>query len=324
MAGDIILEVKNLKKYFPLKDKIFSCSKSYVKAVDDVSFEVCRGQVLGLVGESGCGKTTISRTILGLIEPSGGEIYFEGENLIAIKDKTLRNKRSGIQMVFQDPYSSLNPRMRIGDTISEPMVIRHKGDRKSRRRKVEELLVTVGLEPEHANRYPHEFSGGQRQRIGIARVLAAEPRFMICDEPVSALDVSIRSQILNLLVDMKEQFGLTMLFISHDLSVVEYLCDRIIVMYLGKIFEIADRKDLYRTPLHPYTIALLSAVPVLDPTMKKERIILQGDAPSPINPPEGCRFHTRCPKAHSICKEKEPELIMIDGGHCVACHLYTE
>lgn len=320
MSKEVILEVKGLKKWFPIDDKLFGKPTSFVKAVDGVSFNVNKNEVLGLVGESGCGKTTISRSILGLTEPTEGSIFFNGENLLQMKKEELRKKRSQMQMVFQDPYSSLSPRMKIGETIAEPMEINHIGTKKSREKRVEELLEIVGLEKGFAYRYPHEFSGGQRQRIGIARVLAANPEFIICDEPVSALDVSIRSQILNLLIDLKKQFGLTMLFISHDLSVVEYLCDRIIVMYLGKIMEISDKRDLYRNPAHPYTYALLSAIPTPNPKAERKRIILEGDTPNPINPPKGCRFCTRCFKAQDICNEIEPPFVKIEEGHYATCH----
>lgn len=321
MDDDIILEVKNLKKWFPIEEKVFGKPTSFVKAVDDVSFSVKRGEILGLVGESGCGKTTISRTILGLTKLTSGGIMFDGEDFSHLSKKQLREERSKIQMVFQDPYSSLSPRMKVGETIAEPMEIYHVGTKASRKKKVEDLLEVVGLERNHAYRYPHEFSGGQRQRIGIARVLAADPKFMICDEPVSALDVSIRSQILNLLIDLRKQFGLTMLFISHDLSVMEYLCDRIVVMYLGRVMEIANNKDLYEKPAHPYTEALISAIPSLDPEDKKrERIILKGDTPSPVDPPKGCRFCSRCAYAQDKCREEMPELVEIGEGHSVACH----
>lgn len=315
-----ILEVRGIKKWFPVDTKMFGKPTSFVKAVDDVSFDVRKGEVLGLVGESGCGKTTISRAILGLTKPTGGTIVFDGQDMSEMSKSELRRERSRIQMVFQDPYSSLSPRMKVGAAIAEPMEIHHIGTKESRWERVEELLEIVGLEKEHAYRYPHEFSGGQRQRIGIARVLAADPKFMICDEPVSALDVSIRSQILNLLIDLREQFGLTMLFISHDLSVVEYLCDRIVVMYLGKVMEISGKEELYSHPAHPYTNALLSAIPVLAPTLKRERIILQGDTPSPVDPPKGCRFCSRCPLAKKQCEEEMPMLKEIGEGHSVACH----
>lgn len=321
MNREILLSVKDIKKWFPVDDRLFGKPTSYVKAVDGVSFDVYRNEVLGLVGESGCGKTTISRSILGLTTPTEGSIHFEGKELVGMEKKELRNMRSDLQIVFQDPYSSLSPRIRVIDTIMEPMEIQKSGTKQDRIRRAEELLEIVGLEKSFAYRYPHEFSGGQRQRIGIARVLAANPKFIICDEPVSALDVSVRSQILNLLLELKRDFDLTVLFISHDLSVVEYVCDRIVVMYLGKVMEVANRDDLYRNPLHPYTKALLSAIPIPDPKHKKDRIIIQGDTPSPIDPPKGCRFCTRCANAQEICRTEMPELREIEPNHCVACHL---
>jgi len=321
MNREILLSVKDIKKWFPVDDRLFGKPTSYVKAVDGVSFDVYRNEVLGLVGESGCGKTTISRSILGLTTPTEGSIHFEGKELVGMKKKELREMRSDLQIVFQDPYSSLSPRMRVIDTIIEPMEIQNRGTKQERIRRAEELLEIVGLEKSFAYRYPHEFSGGQRQRIGIARVLAANPKFIICDEPVSALDVSVRSQILNLLLELKRDFDLTVLFISHDLSVVEYVCDRIVVMYLGKVMEVANRDDLYRNPVHPYTKALLSAIPIPDPKHKKDRIIIEGDTPSPIDPPKGCRFCTRCANAQEICRTEMPELREIEPGHCVACHL---
>lgn len=321
MNQEILLSVKDIKKWFPVDDRLFGKPTSYVKAVDGVSFDVYRNEVLGLVGESGCGKTTISRSILGLATPTEGSIHFEGKELVGMKKKELREMRSDLQIVFQDPYSSLSPRMRVIDTIIEPMEIQKRGTKQDRIRRAEELLEIVGLEKSFAYRYPHEFSGGQRQRIGIARVLAANPKFIICDEPVSALDVSVRSQILNLLLELKRDFDLTVLFISHDLSVVEYVCDRIVVMYLGKVMEVANRDDLYRNPLHPYTKALLSAIPIPDPKHKKDRIIIEGDTPSPIDPPKGCRFCTRCANAQEICRTEMPELREIEPNHCVACHL---
>lgn len=321
MSREILLSVKDIKKWFPVDDRLFGKPTSYVKAVDGVSFDVYRNEVLGLVGESGCGKTTISRSILGLATPTEGSIHFEGKELVGMKKKELREMRSDLQIVFQDPYSSLSPRMRVIDTIMEPMEIQKRGTKQDRIRRAEELLEIVGLEKSFAYRYPHEFSGGQRQRIGIARVLAANPKFIICDEPVSALDVSVRSQILNLLLELKRDFDLTVLFISHDLSVVEYVCDRIVVMYLGKVMEVANRDDLYRNPLHPYTKALLSAIPIPDPKHKKDRIIIEGDTPSPIDPPKGCRFCTRCANAQEICRTEMPELREIEPNHCVACHL---
>lgn len=320
MPKDALVEIKDLKKWFPVDEKLFGKPQKFVKAVDGVSLSIYEGEILGLVGESGCGKTTISRTILGLQKATAGSILFDGKDLLQLSKKELRQMRSKMQMIFQDPYSSLSPRMQIGRTIQEPLDIHKVGTKEERRQKVEKLLEIVGLEKEHFKRYPHEFSGGQRQRIGIARVLAISPKFIICDEPVSALDVSIRSQILNLLMDLKNKFDLTMLFISHDLSVVEYLCDRIVVMYLGKIMEISSKEELYCNPLHPYTQALLSAIPTPDPEQKKERILLEGDTPSPINPPQGCRFCLRCPKAQEICKEQEPPLADYGNNHMVSCH----
>ena len=321
MNREILLSVKDIKKWFPVDDRLFGKPTSYVKAVDGVSFDVYRNEVLGLVGESGCGKTTISRSILGLTTPTEGSIHFEGKELVGMEKKELRNMRSDLQIVFQDPYSSLSPRMRVIDTIMEPMEIQKRGTKQDRIRRAEELLEIVGLEKSFAYRYPHEFSGGQRQRVGIARVLAANPKFIICDEPVSALDVSVRSQILNLLLELKRDFDLTVLFISHDLSVVEYVCDRIVVMYLGKVMEVANRDDLYRNPLHPYTKALLSAIPIPDPKHKRDRIIIEGDTTSPIDPPKGCRFCTRCANAQEICRTEMPKLREIEPNHCVACHL---
>lgn len=325
MNKEVLLEVKDLKKWFPIDEKVFGKPSRYVKAVDGVSLSINKGEVLGLVGESGSGKTTISRSILGLHEITSGDIVFFGEkNIRMLKKKELRKMRSQVQMIFQDPYSSLSPRMKIGDTIAESLVIHKIGTKGEIRKRVEDLLEIVGLEKEHYSRYPHEFSGGQRQRIGIARVLAIDPLFIICDEPVSALDVSIRSQILNLLMDLRKNFNLTMLFVSHDLSVVEYLCDRIMVMYLGKVMEVSPKEALYSNPLHPYTEALLSAIPVIDPKHKIERIILEGDIPSPVNPPEGCRFSTRCPRAKELCRKKEPLLLDQGNGHMAACHYPNE
>ncbi len=293
--GDIILEVKHLKKHFPItKGFIFQKQVGAVKAVDDISFFIRKGETLGLVGESGCGKTTTGRVILRLMEATSGEAHFEGRNIFGLSKEELRRMRRNMQIIFQDPYSSLNPRMTVGDIIGEPLEIHNLARGKDKVRRVQELLEVVGLSPYHANRYPHEFSGGQRQRIGIARALAVNPKLIICDEPVSALDVSIQAQVLNLLQELQREFGLTYLFIAHDLSVVKHISDRIAVMYLGKLVEVAPTFELFSNPMHPYTEALLSAVPIPDPGMRRERIVLPGDVPSPVNPPSGCRFHTRC------------------------------
>lgn len=315
---DVLLEVQNLKQWFPAKSG-FRQEKKYVKAVDDVSFTVYKGETLGLVGESGCGKSTLARTILRLIEPTGGQVLYKGENVLQKSRAEMKKMREHMQIVFQDPYGSLHPRMTVGQIIEAPLVIAKYGDRAKRRQRVEELMELVDLKPEYLTRYPHEFSGGQRQRIVIARTFATSPDFIICDEPVSALDVSVRSQILNLLEDLQAQLGLTYLFISHDLSVVEHICDRIIVMYLGKVVESAPVEELFRRPLHPYTQALLSAVPQVYAENRRERITLEGDVPSPANPPAGCRFHTRCPYATEQCKT-EVALQDAGGEHFVACH----
>ena len=320
-----LLDVKNLVMHFPLTQGIiFQRKVGAVQAVDGVSFAVNPGETLGLVGESGCGKSTTGRAILQLYKPTSGEVVFKGKDLTKLPGGDMRRMRRHLQMIFQDPYASLNPRMTVGSIISEPMQIHNLATKGERNQKVQELLQTVGLNPYFANRYPHEFSGGQRQRIGIARALAANPAFIVADEPVSALDVSIQAQIVNLLEDLQERFGLTYLFIAHDLSVVKHISDRVAVMYLGKIVESAPRNELYDEPLHPYTKALLSAVPIPDPVIEKrrERIILSGDVPSPINPPSGCHFHTRCPYVMQVCKEIDP--ILADQGrqHYVACHLY--
>jgi len=323
--GEILLDVRDLYMHFPLtRGIIFQRKVGAVQAVDGVTFQVRKGETLGLVGESGCGKSTTGRAILQLYKPTGGQVLFKGQDLTKLDSGQMRKMRRYLQMIFQDPYASLNPRMTVGGIISEPMQIHNLVPKNQRNERVQELLETVGLNPYFANRYPHEFSGGQRQRIGVARALAANPEFIVADEPVSALDVSIQAQIINLLEDLQEQFQLTYLFIAHDLSVVRHISDRVAVMYLGKIVELADRNALYEDPLHPYTKALLSAVPIPDPVVekKRERIILTGDVPSPINPPSGCHFHTRCPYAMDVCRKVEPRFVDQGGGHFVACHLY--
>jgi peptide/nickel transport system ATP-binding protein len=314
-----LLEVKNLRKYFPIRGGIFSRVVANVKAVEDVSFNVQRGEVVGLVGESGSGKTTVGRSILRLIEPTAGEVIFDGVDVTKLSKAHMREYRKRMQIIFQDPFASLNPRMSVGDIIGEAMTIHNLARGKEREQRVAQLLERVGLSPSHMRRYPHEFSGGQRQRIGIARALAVNPQFIVADEPVSALDVSIQAQVVNLLQDLKEELGLTLLFIAHDLGVVEYISDHVIVMYLGRIMEIAPSKDLYANPIHPYTEALLSAVPIPDPTVKRDRIILQGDIPSPINPPSGCVFRTRCPIATKECADVVPPLVEVTPGHFKAC-----
>jgi oligopeptide transport system ATP-binding protein len=321
-----LLDVRNLVMHFPLTQGIiFQKKVGAVQAVDGVSLSVKKGETLGLVGESGCGKSTTGRAILQLYKPTAGEVIFNGQDLTKLNGGDMRKMRRHLQMIFQDPYASLNPRMTVGSIVSEPMQIHNLVPKNQRNQRVQELLQTVGLNPYFANRYPHEFSGGQRQRIGIARALAANPDFIVCDEPVSALDVSIQAQIVNLLEDLQNEFGLTYLFIAHDLSVVRHISDRVAVMYLGKIVELADRNALYEDPLHPYTKALLSAVPIPDPVIerKRERIILTGDVPSPINPPSGCHFHTRCPYVMDVCKQIDPILADQGDNHFVACHLYS-
>ena len=322
MAETPLLEVKNLKKYFPIRGGLFSREVARVHAVDDVSFTIQKGETLGLVGESGCGKSTTGRCILRLIEPTSGEVTFEGKNVTTLDKRSLRHLRRDMQIIFQDPYASLNPRMTVGSIIGEAIVI-HKlaKTRKEREERVIHLLETVGLSSDHLRRYPHEFSGGQRQRIGIARALAVSPKLIVADEPVSALDVSIQAQVINLLEDLQKQFNLTYLFIAHDLSVVEHISTRVAVMYLGKIVEIAPAKELYNNPKHPYTEALLSAVPIPDPSVKRKRILLEGDVPSPIKPPSGCRFHTRCPIRVPSCSENEQVLKQISPDHWVACQV---
>jgi len=319
---EALLQVKNLKQYFPVESGFFSKKNSYVKAVDDVSFNIYKGETLGLVGESGCGKSTTGKMLVNLLKPTSGEVIFQGQDISNLKGSKRRGLSKEIQIIFQDPYASLNPRMTIGDIIAEPIKVNNIYSKEEIEKNVLRLLDCVGLASYHRNRFPHEFSGGQRQRVGIARALAVNPSLIVCDEPVSALDVSIQAQVLNLLKDLQKEFDLTYLFIAHGLNVVKHISDRVGVMYLGKLLELADDKNLYSDPKHPYTQALLSAIPVPDPKRKKNRIILKGDVPSPINPPKGCRFHTRCFKCMDICREKEPLLKKLDDGHQVACHLY--
>jgi oligopeptide transport system ATP-binding protein len=317
-----LVKVKNLKMHFPITQGIVIQRKvGAIKAVDGVTFDIIRGETLGLVGESGCGKSTTGRAILQLYQPTAGEVYFEDQSLTELKGERLRRMRRRMQMIFQDPYASLNPRMTVGDIIGEPLLVHNIAKGKERRERVQELLRVVGLNPYFVNRYPHEFSGGQRQRIGVARALAVQPEFIVCDEPISALDVSIQAQIINLLEDLQGEFNLTYLFIAHDLSVVRHISDRIAVMYLGKIVELTGRKELYDNPLHPYTQALLSAVPIPDPVVEEQRrrVILEGDVPSPASPPVGCNFNTRCPAVMDECYEKEPEFVDVGDGHWVAC-----
>jgi oligopeptide/dipeptide ABC transporter ATP-binding protein len=314
-----LIEVRNLTKHFPLGAGLFGVGGDAVRAVDGVSFTIRRGETFGLVGESGCGKSTTGRCILRLIEPTSGDVSFQGRDLLSLGSDELRRLRRDMQIIFQDPYSSLNPRMTAGQIVEEPLIVHRIGDRRGRRDRVAELFRLVGLEPEHAGRYPHEFSGGQRQRIGIARALALNPKFIVCDEPVSALDVSVQAQVVNLLQDLQEQLGLTYLFISHGLSVVEHISTRVGIMYLGKLVEVASSEEIFHNPLHPYTRALLSAIPVPDPEHHRERLPLVGDIPAAIAPPSGCRFRTRCPIAEPRCADEEPELVEVSRDHFVAC-----
>ncbi|MEK4338568.1 oligopeptide/dipeptide ABC transporter ATP-binding protein [Brevibacillus sp. FSL L8-0710] len=318
---EALVEVKQLKKYYPITGGIFGRTIGHVKAVDDVSFAIRKGEAFGLVGESGSGKSTTGRTILRLTDKTAGEVKYKGVDLHAVSKQELRRLRPSMQFIFQDPYSSLNPRLRVGDAIGEALMDHGLADKSEIRERVQEVLSLCGLAPYHIDRFPHEFSGGQRQRIGIARSIILQPEFIVADEPVSALDVSIQAQIINLFSDLQEKKELTYLFISHDLSVVEHLCTRIGVMYLGSLVEIAPRDELFARPLHPYTRALLSAVPIPDPRLKRESIVLRGDIPSPANPPKGCKFHTRCPLATDRCKEEVPVLRLADSDHQVACHL---
>src|SRR5882724_5950530 len=317
-----LLEVKNLKVHFPVKRRVFGRAHEFVKAVDGVSFSIAPGETLGLVGESGCGKTTLGRAIVRLVEPTAGSITLGGADLTQMGGAALHAHRRTLQIIFQDPYGSLNPRMTVEDVVGEALDIHGLAENKSARQKrIAELLKAVGLDPTYAQRYPHEFSGGQRQRIGIARALAVEPKLIVCDEPVSALDVSVQAQIINLLQDLQQQRGIAYLFIAHDLAVVEHISRRVMVMYLGKVVEIAEAKELVRNPKHPYTQALLSAVPVVDPASKRQRIVLAGDVPSPISPPPGCTFHPRCPSVQDICRVEMPPLRELSPGHWVACHV---
>lgn len=318
-AAGNLLEIHNLKKYFPIKGGVFSQTVANVKAVEDFNLNIKKGEVVGLVGESGSGKTTAGRAILRLIEPTSGEVLFDGVDVTKLSKAQMREYRKRMQIIFQDPFASLNPRMTVGDIIGEALDIHHLAKGKARQERVAELLERTGLSTSHMRRYPHEFSGGQRQRIGIARALAVKPDFIVADEPVSALDVSVQAQVINLLQDLKKELSLTLLFIAHDLGVVEYISDRVVVMYLGRIMEIAPAKELYRNPLHPYTEALLTAIPIPDPTLRRERIILKGDIPSPINPPSGCVFRTRCPIATPACAEVIPPLEEVNPGHFKAC-----
>jgi oligopeptide/dipeptide ABC transporter ATP-binding protein len=319
--GETLVEVNNLVKYFPVRAGLLQRVVNQVKAVDDVSFFVRKGETLGLVGESGCGKTTVGRTMLRLIEPTAGAVKFEGKDVFSMGPHELKATRRDMQIIFQDPYASLDPRVPIGESVMEGLHIHKIGKPKERVDIMLETLKKVGLESYHARRYPHEFSGGQRQRIGIARALALRPKFIICDEPVSALDVSIQSQVLNILKDLQVEFGLTYLFIAHNLSVVEHVSNRVAVMYLGKMVEMTSREELFRNPLHPYTQALMSAIPIPNPRLKRQRTILKGDVPSPLNPPKGCRFHPRCPVAIEKCSYEEPAFLEVSPDHWVACHL---
>ena len=321
MSNENLIDVKHLKKYFPVRGGLLQNVQAQVQAVDDVSFFVRKGECLGLVGESGCGKTTVGRTILRLIPATSGEVLFEGRDVFALKGQELKTLRRDMQIIFQDPYSSLDPRMTIGESVGEGLKAHGMTNAQQRQDIVVDMLRKVGLEEYHSRRYPHEFSGGQRQRIGIARALATRPKFIVCDEPVSALDVSIQAQVLNILRQLQREFKLTFLFVAHNMSVVEHISDRVAVMYVGKLVELTDRVTLFNNPQHPYTQALMSAIPIPDPDLQRERIVLTGDVPSPLRPPPGCRFHTRCPLAFDRCKVEEPPLVDLGGEHFAACHL---
>lgn len=323
MAGNL-LEVRNLKKYYSVKSGFLNKDSRSVKAVDGINLSVKQGEILGIVGESGCGKSTLGRSILRLIEPTSGEVIFEGTNICGLKKEEMRLKRREMQIVFQDPGASLNPRLTVGEIIGEPLEVFHICEGKEKEERIYKLMDLVGINRAYINRFPHEFSGGQRQRLGIARALAVNPKLIICDEPVSALDVSIRAQVLNLIKELKDKLNLTYIFISHDLSVVHHICDRVAVMYLGRVVEIADKKQIYENPVHPYTKALLSAIPMPDPEVKRERIILQGDVPNPADPPSGCHFHKRCPYAKKECSETVPPFVTVEPGHQVLCWLAEE